>query len=107
MKREDQKPNFGIPIVDNTPMGQIAMQGNMYRSLATRSFHSLSARIAAIVVSVVIFILPSLLILYFLILNLYLEKRLEVVVSSVFPFLLLILYFSIGVRIILNNIKNR
>ena len=57
--------NFGIPTVDNSPMGIIGMEGNMYRGMTDiKSNRSLFTRIIALLVSAIILVVPGLGYLY-------------------------------------------
>lgn len=57
---------LGIPNGSFDPMQTIRMEGDMYRGLLNSGHHSLFLRVIAIIFSVLFFLLPALLIIYFI-----------------------------------------
>ena len=57
---------LGIPSGSFDPMQTIRMEGDMYRGLLNSGHHSLFLRTVAIIFSVLFFLLPALLIFYFI-----------------------------------------
>jgi len=102
MKHSKQaEKNFGIPKVGYTPMDTVQMEGAMFRGMGNnKTKRPLIVRIGIIFLALMIFITPSLIIIYSLIYNS------TVNLAALITFLLFsILFLTIGIKLIYSNIK--
>lgn len=63
MDNREQK-NFGVPEVDNTPMGQIGMMGRFYRGMGERQIKSPIVRIVGTLFALLFLVIPEILWLF-------------------------------------------
>ena len=63
MKKEEPQ-NFGVPEVDNTPMGQIGMMGRFYRGMSERQIQSPIVRIVGTLFALFFLVIPGFLWVY-------------------------------------------
>lgn len=100
-----EKDNFGVPKVDNSPVGIVGMEGNFFRGLTSKTPRSLFVRICIIAFGAVFFLLPGICILLVLISN-YSELAKDhnwmgVIILAVCVFL----FLGAGFAVIKANIK--
>ncbi len=60
MKQGKIPKNFGIPEVDNTPLGLVSMEGQLYRGLSNRAFRNPFFRMVGVVFALVFLVAPGL-----------------------------------------------
>lgn len=60
MKQDRVPKNFGIPEVDNTPLGLVRMEGQLYRGLSNRAFRNPFFRMVGVVFALVFLAAPGL-----------------------------------------------
>jgi hypothetical protein len=102
---EENKKNFGLPIVDSTPMGIIGMEGQMYRGIAENKKGRPSwVRVCAILFSFFLLLLPGILFLSIVIFSYstgFKDGVANIIVAGFFGLLL----SGAGVTGIISNLK--
>jgi polyferredoxin len=103
MKEQKEIPkNFGIPEVNNTPMGIVGMEGNLFRGMGKRNKeHKMLVRVFAIFVSIMIFLLPGAMYLWLSMPGYYEGGLMNSLHSAMFG----LLFFIAGVIGIYSNIR--
>ncbi len=102
-----EKDNFGVPKVDNSPVGIVGMEGQFFRGLTNKTPRSLFVRVCIIAFATVFFLIPGVCILLVLTLNyseLFKDHNWMGVIMLV---ICTLLFFGAGFAIIKANIKNR
>lgn len=102
MEQEKIPKNFGIPEVDNTPMGLVQMEGNFYRGMGLRGIKSLWLRIAGIIFALMFFILPSGLGIYALLTGSFMGEENTPSVIWLLQMLFVLIFLFVGIKIIYN-----
>ena len=95
---KDKEENFGVPKVDYTPMGQVEMLGNFYRS-ATKKTKKLWVRVFMIIFALLALVAPGVGLCVF-----YFVESETLLLPSLLPFLLMSMA---GIWIIVSNLKNK
>jgi hypothetical protein len=103
----NEKENFGIPLVDSSPMGIVGMEGQFFRGLSNnKTSRPLGLKFAIIIFSLVFFLLPGLFVLVMTFVAGYTSTNLgNEFFPLIVPALLGLLLFGAGYAGIKGNIR--
>ena len=106
---ENDKDNFGLPMVDNTPTGIIGMEGDLYRGVTSNKRQKSNLmRLSSFIFSLFILFIPGIALLYIGIIAFisnnsdYLSK-----ITTLYPTLLGIVFTGAGIVGMASNIRKK
>ena len=99
---KEEKNNFGVPKVDNSPMGIVQMEGDLYRKAAENKNRPIWLRVSIIVFSIIVIILPGVFFIFSSFDKGVDNDSVSIFTNVIFGFF----YILIGAAIIKPNLKN-
>lgn len=99
---KNEVKNFGVPEVDNTPMGQVGMLGRFYRGMGERQIKSPVVRIVGTLFALLFLVAPEVLWIYMSITEGYSFLTTSEILPLLGQGLLGLVLLAVGVKIIYN-----